>query len=176
MEETKESKNFAKGKKRSRSVNIALIGVLAGVYAVATIAIAPLSYGPLNLRFANILLGIVPIVGLPSVIGLTLGVLLANTASSLGPIDYVSALFSLIGLLAIHLLRKRSVLAGLSIYSLLLSIWVTFELRIVFGLPFLGTFYGVLAGISIVSILFAYLLYKGLKASHLVKRFEILDA
>ena len=114
--------------RKSRTVNIALIGLIAGVYAVATIALGTFSYGPINLRFTNILLAIVPIVGWPSVAGLTLGVLISNTASSIGPIDYISAFFSFVGLLAIYVLRKKSVLAGLTIYSILLSLWVTFEL------------------------------------------------
>ena len=171
-----QSRDIVVEKRKSRALNISVIGLLAGVYSVATIALGTLSYGPLNLRLTNILLGVVPIVGWPAVLGLTLGVLLSNVASTIGPIDYLSAGFSFLGLVAIHLLRKRSVLAGLTIYSLILSIWVTFELHAVFGLPFSPTFYGVLLGISIVSIILAYFLYRALRASHLLRRFEELNA
>ena len=174
LEIQKESKDDKGKKNNGRSLKIATTGILAGVYVVVTIALGTLSYGPLNLRFTNILIGVVPIVGWPSVLGLTLGVFLSNTVSPLGPIDLISAVFSFIGLASIHLLRKKSVLAGLTIYSLILSVWVTFELHVAVGLPYQG-FYAVLAGISVVLAL-AYIFYKALKASRLLRRFDSLNA
>jgi hypothetical protein len=174
LEIQKESKDDKTKRNKSRSLKIATTGILAGVYTVATIALGTLSYGPLNLRFTNILIGVVPIVGWPSVLGLTLGVFLSNTTSPLGPIDLISALFSFVGLVSIYLLRKKSVAAGLAIYSLILSVWVTFELHVAIGLPYEG-FYAVLAGISVVLAL-AYLFYRALKASHLLRRFDALNA
>ena len=174
LEITRESKDKNKKKNQNRSLKIATTGILAGVYAVATIALGTLSYGPLNLRFTNILIGVVPIVGWPSVLGITLGVFLSNTVSSLGPIDLISPVFSFIGLFSIYLLRRKSVIVGLAIYSLILSIWVTFELHVVLGLPYSG-FFVVLGGISVVLVL-AYILYRALKASNLLRRFDALNA
>lgn len=156
---------------KNKTVNLALTGVLAGVYAVATFALGTVSFGILNLRFTNILLGVVPIFGWPGVFGIALGVLLGNFASPLGPIDLLSAFFSLVGLSAIHLLRNRSVLAGLAIYDLILSLWVSFELSLVYHLPYLPTLYAVAAGISIVLAL-AYLFYRALIRTGLRKRVE----
>ena len=124
-----QSRDIVVEKRKSKALYIAVIGLLAGVYSVATVALGTFAYGPLNLRLTNILLGVVPLVGWPAVLGLSLGVLLSNIASTIGPIDYLSAGFSFVGLVAIHLLRKKSVLAGLTTYSLILSIWLTLELH-----------------------------------------------
>ena len=147
------------------------MGLLAGVYAAATIAIGSPSYLPVNLRFSNILLGVVPIIGWPSVFGLTLGVFLSNTVSSLGPLDLVSTVFSFAGLVAIQALRKKSALAGFVIYSLLLSTWVSFEIHVVFSAPYLPNLYLVFTGITIIVVGLAYPLYRVLAVSSLAKRF-----
>jgi hypothetical protein len=158
-----------------RTVKLALSGVLAGVYAVSTIALGFVSYGPFNLRLANILIGLVPILGWPSVVGITVGVFLGNLASPLGVIDYVSPIFSFAGLSILYYLRNKSVIAGLFAYSLILSLWVTEELVIV---RFVGSssywvaFVPVLGGISIVVVGFGYVLYKGLEHSGLKKKVE----
>jgi hypothetical protein len=106
------------------------------------------------------------------VFGISLGVFLGNIASPLGPIDLISSLFSLIGLSAIHILRNKSVLAGLAIYSAILSVWVNFELFVVYHLPYFPTFYFTLGGISFVVVLLGYITYRGLIASGLKKRME----
>jgi hypothetical protein len=120
-------------------------------------------------------LGVVPIVGWPSVFGLTLGVFLSNTVSYLGPIDLISPIFSFAGLAAIQILKKKSSLAGFGTYTLLLSVWVTFELNYVLSAPLLPTFIAVLVGIAAVVLGLAYPLFRALKASSLVRRFETLD-
>ncbi|MGI0079438.1 MAG: QueT transporter family protein [Nitrososphaerales archaeon] len=175
MEDKPQSKDNAHGTQFSQSkiktVNLALTGVLAGVYGVATFALGIVSFGILNLRLTNILLGVVPIFGWPGVFGIALGVLLGNFASPLGPIDLLSAFFSLIGLSAIHLLRKRSVPAGLAIYDLILSLWVSFELSFVYRLPYLPTLYVVIAGMTLVLAL-AYFFYLALLRTGLRKRVE----
>jgi hypothetical protein len=158
---------------RRRTLNLALVGMFSGVYAVATIALGTASYGlPFNLRLSNILIGVVPIVGWPAVFGIALGVFLGNIVSPFGPIDLISSIFSLIGLGAIQLLRKKSVLAGLAIYSVTLSLWVNFELFLVYHLPYFPTFYFTLAGISFVVVLLCYITYRALLASGLKKRIE----
>ena len=68
---------------RNKTRRLALLAIIAGVYAVTTVALGGISYGPLNLRFTNIILGVVPILGVPSVFGLALGVFFANIASPL---------------------------------------------------------------------------------------------
>ena len=159
--------------RHNKTAFLALTGVLAGVYVVATLAFGNLSFGLLNLRFSNVLIGVVPILGLPGVIGITIGVFIGNIGSPLGPIDLISSLFSLIGLTAIYLLRKKSVILGFAIYSILLSIWVSAEITIIgfdLSAAYLKTFVVVLAGISLIVVGFAYVLYRALIASGLRDR------
>jgi hypothetical protein len=174
--ERKESKNGQPKRTifgRNKAFTLAMTGLLAGVYAVVTIALGTISYGVLNLRFSNLLLAVVPIVGWPGVFGITLGVSLGNLASPYGPLDYlVSPLFSLLGLSCMKLLAKKTVLGGLAIYSILLSVWVTIELHIVVPLPYFPTFYFILAGIAFVAIVLGYPLYRALKFSGLLRRLD----
>jgi hypothetical protein len=170
---TESSKAPAERTQNRRTLSLALIGMFAGIYSVGTVALGTASYGlPFNLRLANILIGVVPVIGWPAVFGIALGVFLGNIASPLGPIDLISSVFSLVGLSAIQILRKKSVLAGLSLYSLILSLWVTFELYLVYHYPYFPTFYFTFGGISFVVILLGYFTYKGLVASGLKKRIQ----
>lgn len=141
---------------------IALTGAFTAIYVVSTYALGSLSYGIINLRLSDILTGIVPILGWPSVIGLTIGVLLSNIGSPLGPIDLISTIPSFVGFYFIYRLRNRSVFAGLCIYSTIISMWVAFELSIVLRIPFIYALFTVSIGIFIVICGFAYLVYKGL--------------
>ncbi len=158
--------------RKIRTVSITLTGVLAGIYAIATFALGAVSYGVLNLRLSNILIGAAPMLGWPGVFGIALGVFLGNIGSPLGPIDLVSSIFSLMGLSAIHLLRGRSVLAGLTIYSIILTFWVSFEISYVYHLEYMSTFYAVLPGICVVTMGLAYLFYMGLVRTGLRRRVE----
>ncbi|MDA4119508.1 MAG: QueT transporter family protein, partial [Thaumarchaeota archaeon] len=63
-----------------RSVVIATAAVYAALYAALTISLGQIGYGGVNFRVANALLGLIPIIGWPAVIGQGLGVLLANAA------------------------------------------------------------------------------------------------
>lgn len=68
---------------------IVYAGLVAAAYAVATIALGPISYGPLQFRVAGLLkpLALVsPVMGL----GLAVGVALANLTSPFGMWDFVA--------------------------------------------------------------------------------------
>jgi hypothetical protein len=68
---------------------IVYAGLVAAAYAVATIALAPISYGPMQLRISGILKPLAllsPLMG----IGLAVGVGLANLASPFGAWDFVA--------------------------------------------------------------------------------------
>jgi uncharacterized membrane protein len=170
-ERTTESQSKKSALGRYRTKRLALAAALAGVYAASTIALGSISYGAINLRLSNILVGIVPILGFPAVAGLSLGVFIANITSPLGPIDLLSAIFAFVGLSAVYLLRKKSVALGLSIHAVVIALWVTFELSFVLKVPYLPLLYFVVAGNSIVDAL-AYFFYKALAGSGLKRRFE----
>lgn len=73
----------------SKTRLIVYAGLVAASYAVLTIALAPISFGPLQLRVAGLLkpLSLLsPVMGL----GLAVGVGLANLASPFGPWDFIA--------------------------------------------------------------------------------------
>lgn len=139
--------------------NLAVAIFCASSYAALVYFFAPISFLQMQVRVANALMGIVPILGMPAVYGITLGVLIGNLFSPLGPIDLLSPIPSFIGLLIIYRLRKRSVLLGLTIYSLIISLWVAFMLNYILNLPYLVTFIYVFIGVTIATVGLGYLLY-----------------
>jgi len=141
---------------------IALGSTLAALYIILVVGLGPLSYLQIQFRAANILLGIIPIAGLPAVFGITLVVLVGNISSPLGPIDMLSVITTFFGCLTIYYLRKVSVLAGLTVYTVIISLWVAFLLQYVLGLPYLITFLYLLIGVGVVTIGLGYILYKTL--------------
>lgn len=140
--------------------DVAIMAILAASYAALTNVLYPISFMGFQVRVANALMGLVPILGMPAVYGLTIGVFLGNLISPLGPIDLLSPVPSFVGLMAIYKLRAHSVLAGLLTYSLILSAWVSFMLWYVLNLPYVLTFTYVAVGISIATAGLGYLVYR----------------
>lgn len=136
--------------------------VFCSMYVALVNIFEPISFQQIQMRVANSLIGLVPLFGWPAVYGLTLGVLLGNLVSPLGPIDLLSALPSFLGLLIVHRLRRVSVLLGLQAYSTIVSIWVAFMLNHIFQLPYFLTFAYVLIGVSAATTGLGYTLYKSL--------------
>ena len=84
-------KNWIKSKMDKKVFNVRIIaanGLIAALYAVVTIACGPLSYNFLQFRISE-LLNLLVFFNPYYTVGLTLGCLLANIASSVGPIDIV---------------------------------------------------------------------------------------
>lgn len=67
---------------------LARTAVIAALYAILTLALAPISYGPLQFRVAESLT-LLPILFLEAVPGLTVGCLIANIFSAYGWYDMV---------------------------------------------------------------------------------------
>jgi len=143
--------------------DITIAAVLAALYAILVFTFNPISFLVFQIRIANVLIGLVPILGLPAVIGISLGVLVANVFSPLGFIDLISSFFSFISLYIIWKLRRVSVFLGLSIYSVILGAWVSFMISYVFNVSYLPTFVYVTIGIFIATSVLGYLLYKAVE-------------
>src|SRR4030095_417477 len=90
----------------SKARVIVYAGIIAAAYAVLTIALAPISFGPLQLRVAGLLkpLSLLsPVMGL----GLAVGGALAHLTSPFGPWDFIAMpLVSLAASLIAHALRR----------------------------------------------------------------------
>jgi uncharacterized membrane protein len=57
--------------------SLALITLYAALYASLVVVLGPFSYGPVQIRIADTMLAAVPLLGLPGVLGHTLGVFIA---------------------------------------------------------------------------------------------------
>lgn len=86
---------------------------VAAIYAVLTLAFAPISYGPVQFRISEILT-VLPLLTSFSVPGLTVGCIVANLVGGYGLYDIiVGSLATCLGAVGTRLLRKKPVLAML---------------------------------------------------------------
>ena len=146
-----------------RSIIVATAAVYAAMYVVLAVGFAPISYGVINLRVANILLGLVPLIGWPAILGQALGVFIANQPAlgdTLGPIDLVNVVPTLVFAWVLWKIRRRSVFIGLTLYSIALGVSVSLALSYVFNLPLLVEIPQVTAGIFLVTAILGWIFYK----------------
>lgn len=146
-----------------KSKNLAITAIVATLYSILVYVFSPISFQMIQVRVANALMGLVPILGVSAIIGITLGVFIANLVSPLGFIDLLSVAPTFIGLIIIYKLRNYSVLLGLTIYSVILGAWVSFMLWYVFNIPYIASFIYVTIGIVIATTGLGYLVYKTFK-------------
>jgi uncharacterized membrane protein len=149
--------------RQNRTRSLVYGAIIAATYVALVFLLAPISYGAIQIRVADALVGIVPLVGWPGVVGVTIGVLIGNIPSTLGPLDLLSAIPTFVALVIVVKLRDRSVMAGLTAYTAIISAWVGYLLALVFQLPFAITFVYLFIGIGIATMGMGYLLYKAMK-------------
>ena len=156
-----------------RTSVIATAAVYAAMYVVLAVAFSPISYGVINFRVANVLMGLVPIIGWPAIIGQALGVFLANQPAlgdTLGPVDLVNVIPSFLFAWLIWKLRGTSVFLGLTIYSVALGISVSFALSYAFNLPLLVEIPQVTVGIFLATAVFGYIFYRAVSRLGVLQR------
>lgn len=108
---------------------LAEIGVVAALYAAVTIVLNPISYGPLQLRVAEILKSLV--VWEPHLIpAFVIGNFLSNLASPFaGPWELIfMPAANLVGASACYAVGRRSPLAGVVLYALIIAAAVSLVL------------------------------------------------
>jgi uncharacterized membrane protein len=156
-----------------RSVLVATAGVYAAMYVVLALAFSPISYGVINLRVANVLLGLVPLVGWPAILGQALGVFVANQPAlgdPLGPIDLINVLPSFVFSYVLWRLRKTSVFLGLTLYSVALGISVSYALNYAFNLPLVVEILQVTVGVFLATAVLGYSLYRAVSRLGILQR------
>jgi uncharacterized membrane protein len=93
---------------------ISLTAVIAALYATIVILLAPVSFGPIQLRIADALIPLAALFGLPAVYGVTIGALIANSYWFLSPIDIVfGAAANLVAGYLIYRYKNRVVVASI---------------------------------------------------------------
>jgi uncharacterized membrane protein len=68
---------------------LSLSAIIAALYAVLVIFLAPISFDPIQLRVADALIPLSALAGPPAIIGVTLGALIANAYGFISAIDVV---------------------------------------------------------------------------------------
>ncbi|MDH4222534.1 MAG: QueT transporter family protein [candidate division Zixibacteria bacterium] len=116
---------------------ISQAGIIAALYAVMTIILAPISYGPLQVRVSEALT-VLPYLTPAAIPGLFLGCLLANIYGGLGLYDIIGgSLITLLAAFFTYLLSriKRPVLAPLP-PIFLNAFGVSLYLHFLFKMPY----------------------------------------
>lgn len=147
----------------NRTRVIAASAAISALYIALVLGFSSISFLQIQFRVANVLIGLVPILGIPSVIGLSLGVLISNLYSPFGVLDLLSAIPSFLGMLIVYAMRRRSVFAGLTIYSIIISAWVGFMISYIVKAPFIPIFLEVFAGVFLSTTVGGYIVYKSSK-------------
>jgi len=92
--------------------DLSLTVFFASLYAVLVVVLAPISFGPVQLRVADVLIPLAALFGWPVVGGVTVGCFVGNAYIGLGPIDIiVGPIANFIATTTILLLRKHRLLA-----------------------------------------------------------------
>lgn len=137
---------------------IAKIAIVAAVYAVLTIAIAPLSYGGVQFRVSEVmvLLAFIDPLYIP---GLVLGCAISNLFSPLGIIDVFVGSFATF--LSVYMISKSKNLLIATLWPVLFNgIIVGAELYYVYQLPFVLTSLQVAFGEFVVVSIVGYIVFK----------------
>jgi uncharacterized membrane protein len=125
---------------KTNEISIAI--VFTSLYAILVIVLAPISYGPIQLRVADCLIPLVALFGWPVIAGVSLGCFLGNAYFWMGPQDVIlGTIANLIAATIILILRKRQFLAcvvgslpiGVIVGSYL---WLFFPPPDIFGMQF----------------------------------------
>jgi uncharacterized membrane protein len=160
-----------------QSKDITLIGLYAALYAALVVVLGGFSYGPIQVRIADSLLAVVPLLGLPGVLGHTLGVFIANMFSTVGLIDLLNTIPSFAMSFVVYYVYKRTqndytVIGTCIVYSVVLGVTVGWMLSYVYSLPLLLTMAYVAAGNTIASVLIGWPLFKVLKKTGVFQKWR----
>ena len=123
-----------------KTSDLSLAVIFASLYTILLIILAPISFGPVQLRIADCLIPLAALFGWPVIAGVTVGCFIGNAYFWLGPYDVIlGPIANLIAATIIFLLRKRPLFAcavgslpiGIIVGSYL---WVFFPPPDIFGL------------------------------------------
>jgi uncharacterized membrane protein len=145
--------------------SIVQIGVIAAIYVIVTIILAPFSYGPVQVRVSEALTLLPFFLGSHIAIALWIGCMIANIFGGFGIIDIIFG--SLITLIAGLLTARAGNIIKAGLYPVLLNAFgIALILYFVAGFPYLSTVFYIAIGQSIsvyaIGIPLARVIYKRL--------------
>lgn len=148
--------------------NLAYGAMIAALYAVTTVLLAPISYGETQFRVAEALT-LLPMMTPAAIPGLTVGCLLANLWGSASALDMIfGPIATLLAALGTRALRKQPVLAALC-PVLSNGLIVGTVLSRALGLPIALTMGTVALGEAVVCLALGLPLYYALRRTGLFK-------
>lgn len=127
---------------KTKTKSLTFVGVLAGVYFVINMLFAPVSFGPLQFRVANLLQPFI-LKDKKYIYAIALGTLLANLQSPFGILDWgIMPVVSIVaGYLAYHIAQtyvfKYSKYLAMVVFALTISANVGWILYLGAGLPYI---------------------------------------
>ena len=147
---------------------IALNAIIACIYAVLTLAIAPLAYSEVQFRISEVMV-FLAFYNRKYIPGLVIGCFLSNIPSSLGWMDMVFGTFStLVVVLTMNKVNNRYTASVLG--ALITGVIVGFELHLAFGIPFLiNAIYVAIGELGV--LLIGAILFKTIENNPNVKRY-----
>ena len=155
--------------KISKSLDMALIAIFAALYAIGVIALAPISYGIIQVRVADALIPLSVVFGYPAIIGVTIGCFVANIYSPFGAIDIIGG--TLANFIASWLAYKlrRNIIIATTAATLAVTLIVGSYLTVLLGIPII--FVSVLVGSFIAINIIGGSLIVILKKTEFVQQF-----
>ena len=143
------------------SVKLVVINaMIAGVYAVLTLAISPIAYSEIQLRLSEIIV-FLAFYNRRYIPGLTIGCIIANLFSPMGMLDIVfGTLSTIIVCIAMYLIENRYLAAGAG--AIITGMIIGAELWYAFNIPYVINAIYVAVGELIVLIIGA-LVFKSLE-------------
>lgn len=156
---------------------ISLVIIFTSLYTVLVIVLAPISFGPIQLRIADCLIPLSALFGWPVIAGVSIGCFLGNAYFWMGPQDLIlGTIANLIAATIIFIFRKRKFLAcvlgslpiGIIVGSYL---WLFFPPPAIFGLQ-LPVWGAMIVSITISSLIavagIGYIILRTLSSSSIV--------
>ncbi len=136
--------------------SVALTSIFSALYAIGVITLAPISFLIFQVRIADALIPFSIVFGMPAIVGVTIGNVIANIYGGLGYIDVIGG--SLANFVAAYVGWRigamdfqGSILTATIAQNLIVSSIVGFYLSYLFSIPLEVGFLGILLG-SIVSM------------------------
>lgn len=169
--------------KKTDTLTFVRIAMIAAVYTVVSLALAPVSYGNIQVRIAEALT-ILPLLYKPSIYGVTLGCFLTNLLGAFMGVNPTGFIDAIIGTLATFLaaectyMLKDKTVKGFPLWSVLMPVFFNFffvgaELAVLYfeGNVVLGTLImgGEVAVGELISVILGWLLLKPLGKTNLFK-------
>ncbi|MGO8806445.1 MAG: QueT transporter family protein [Candidatus Bathyarchaeia archaeon] len=151
-----------------KTKDLALIAIYAALYAALVIVLGGISYGPIQVRIADSMVAAVPLLGLPGVLGHTLGVFIGNIFSPDGLLDLLNTIPSFVMSFVVYYVYKRTkndytVIGTCLAYSAVLGATVGWMLSYLYQMPLLITILYIAIGNSVATVLIGWPLFKVLK-------------